>query len=252
MHHTGKKEGLLQTLVPSPVGREHIVILPEIYLLREYGAALPRLIVDKVALDEDGVGEHVHVVPELEEALLGVVGAVRTLDYLPVLILHGRPAREECEGVLGVVVQEVGAEGVVVLILQLHQRTASLNQVVVNDIVHLVGGEDGAFLHHPHVPPGIDHSRIHVPEGSVADEICIVVEEGGVDGLTEIHPALLDKFEGFSLYETHQTVLLLSFILGRQAGAQQQCDGEGYYFLTFAFHPSREKSQSPNKGSITI
>ena len=252
MHHAVEEEGLLQALVPSAVGRKHVVVLPEIYLLREHRAAISGFIVDAVAFDEDGVREHVHIVLELEESLLGIVGAVRTLDYLPVLVLHGRPAREECEGVLGIVVQEVGAEGVVVLVLQLHQCSARLDEVFVDDVVHLVGGEDGALLHHPHVAPGIDNPGIHVPEGRVADEVGVVVEEGGVDGLAEIHPALLYEFKGFGLDEAHQTVLPLSLVLGGQAGAQKECDGKDCYFLTFAFHPSREKSQSPNMGSITM
>ena len=73
VHETVEEEGFLQALVPAAVGRQHVIVFPEIYLLGEHRPARARLIVDAVALDEDGVGIHVHVALELEETLLGIV-----------------------------------------------------------------------------------------------------------------------------------------------------------------------------------
>ena len=247
-----EEEGLLQALVPAAVGGEHIVVLPEIYPLRETGPAGARFVVDAAAADEDGIREHIHVVAEFEQAALGIIGAVGALDDLPVLVFHRTAAGEEGQGIPGIVVEIVGAEGVVVLVLELHQRSAGLDEVVVDDVVHLVGGEYGPLLHDAHVAPGVDDAGIHVPEGGVADEVGVVVEEGGVDGLAIVGPALLDEFERLGLDEAHQAVPLLRFVLGRQAGAEQQRKGRQNYFLTFSFHPSREKSQSPNMGSMMM
>ena len=138
------------------------------------------------------------------------------------------------------------------LVFHLDQGAAGLDEVLVDEVVHLVGGEDGAFLHHPHIAPGVDDAGVHIPEGGIADEIGVVVEEGGVDGLAVVDAEFLYELQGLCLDEAHQTVFLLSFFLGRQACAQQQCQGKGNYFLTFSFHPSREKSQSAKIGSIMM
>ena len=247
-----EEEGFLQALVPAPVRRQHVVVLPEIYLLGEGRLAGTGFVVDAAAADEDGIREHVHVVPELEQAPLGIVGTVDTLDDLPVLVFHGGATGKEGQGVFGVIVEIMGAEGVAVLVFKLHEGSAGLDQIVVDHVIHLVGREDGALLHDAHVAPGVDYAGIHIPEGRIADEVGVVVKEGRVDGLAVVGPALLDEFEGFRLDEAHQTVPLLRFVLGRQAGAEQQRKGRKYYFLTFSFHPSREKSQSPNKGSMMM
>ena len=252
MHAAVEEEGLLQTLVPAPVGRKHAVVLPEIYPFREDGAAVLRLVVDAAAADEDGVGEHVHVGLELEIPQLGIVGTVRTLDDLPVLVFHRSAAGEVCQGVPGVIVEIVGAEGVVVFVFQLHQSTAGLDEIVVDHVVHLVRGEDGALLHHADVAPGVDYLGIHVPEGRIADKVGVVVEEGRVDGLAVASAALVDQLQALGLDKAHQTVFLLRIVLGREAGAEQERNGEGCYFLTFDFHPSRAKSQSPKIGSIMM
>ena len=86
----------------------------------------------------------------------------------------------------------MGAEGVAVLVFKLHEGSAGLDQIVVDHVIHLVGREDGALLHDAHVAPGVDYAGIHIPEGRIADEVGVVVEEGRVDGLAVVGPALLD------------------------------------------------------------
>ena len=76
MHIPLEEEGLLHALIPSAVGRKHVVILPEIYPLGEDGAADAGFVIDAAAADEDGIREHVHIVLELEIPQFGIVGAV--------------------------------------------------------------------------------------------------------------------------------------------------------------------------------
>ena len=118
----------------------------------------------------------------------------------------------------------MGAESVVVFILELHQRTTELHKVVIDPVNHLVAGEDRAVLHHPHVPVGIDNSGIHVPQGRVADEVGIIVKERCLYRLAVIDPVFFDELEGFGFDEAHQTVPLPVPVLGREARTHQ--DGE--------------------------
>ena len=250
MHAAGEEEGFRRPQVPAAAGGEHVAVFPEVYGFQEVCTVERRFIVEQRGTHEDAVGVHIHGPLEGEDLRFGVVRAVVALDDLTFRIAHGGAVAEVGHRVASVVVQEMRAEGVVLVVFELHHSPAALHQVLVDEVVHLVGREDGALLDDLHVAFGVDHPVVHAPQGGVADEVGAVVHECGVHALAVGAAALFDEFQGLGLDETHQAVPLLP-VLGseRQRARKQQREG---YRLTFEAHPAREKSQSPKSGSITI
>ena len=254
---TFEEEHLGPALVPASVGGEHVVLLvPEIDIGSEPGFLRCGIIFESRGLDEHGIGEHVDV-PLEEELLVGVVvPSVVTLDYLSVLAPHRRPAREHGDAVLGVVVEDFRPQYVLLLVAQLHDGAAELREVVVYQIVELLAREFGFALDQPHVPDAMYDAAVHIPHRAVADKIGSVMQEGRAHGLAH-EPVLLRLllFDELRAYETDQRIRLLGAGPSRQrtAGRQKQRGGKNQSsFLTFPAHPFREKSQSPNRGSMTM
>ena len=215
MHATGEEEGFRRPQVPSAAGGEHVAVFPEVYGFQEVGPVERRFVVEQRGTHEYAVGVHVHGPLEGEDLSLGVVGAVVALDDLTFRIAHGGAVAEIGHRVAGVVVQIMRAKGVVLVVFELHHSPAALHQVLVDEVVHLVGREDGTFLDDLHVAFGVDHLVVHVPQGGIADEVSAVVHEGGVDALAVGAAAFLDEFQGLGLDETNQAVPLLP-VLGSE------------------------------------
>ena len=252
VHVPFKEEDLPGPVIPAAAGGEHVAFFPEVYVCQEDSPVRAGFVVEHAGLDEDRVGEHVHVVPEGEHFPAGVVLALAALDYLPFAVTHGGAVLEEGYAVEGVVVEGIGAEGVVVAVFQLDHPAAAHYQVVVHEIVHLLAGEDGLVLDDLHVAGGIEHPLLDVVDGGVADEICAVVQEGGVETAPVRLAVLVQELHVGSLYKAYKAVFLL-FFTGRKTWAcTQKGKDQKNYFLTFCAHPLREKSQSPKSGSMMM
>ena len=153
-------------------------------------------------------------------------------------------------------------EHIVVLVFELHDGTAEFRQVPFDVISQLVAGKDGLLLEDPDMADGLDDLPVDPPQGGIAEQEGIVVEE---TGLTGHFPVGLSRtvdilVEVLGTQQTDQRVLLLRLVLGwktHEAGERQQ-DGQENPFphdhsaawLTAFFHPSREKSQSAKIGSM--
>ena len=251
MHLPGKEERLFRAQVPSPAGRHHVPVFPEIYGSVEHGPVRRGLVVQDLCPDEDAVGVHVHVVDEREYLRPRIVSAFGAFDYLPFAVAHGASFRECRDGVPGVVVEEMGAEGVVLAVFKLDYAAAALHKVFLHQVIHLLAGEDGLVLHHLHVAPGVDDLLVHMPDGRIADKVCAVVHEGGVDGAPRGVPVHFHQLQFPGLDEAHEAVLLPA-VLGRSRRAGQHQGRQQDYFLTFEAHPLREKSQLPKRGSMIM
>ena len=168
---------LLLAVVPAVVGAKHFVILPHVRSIAEPGCGKVTAVLQAGCLDERGVHVHVHLVIEHKQLCLGVIGAVKALNYLTVLVTHGAAVLENSHGVLGVVIQVFGAERVLILVYQLHKVSAETRKVLVHNILQGVAGKGGAVLDNAHVPHCVNDIGVNVPICGVAEEISIVMEE---------------------------------------------------------------------------
>ena len=142
-----EEKGLAASVIPSSLGRKHILILPEIGRCAEYCLFCIGVILQDGGFDKDGIRKHIHIPREGEQFSLGIVGSVNALYYLPVLVLHRGSLEEGCHTVGGVVVQVACAQGVVLLVQKLHNPSAELGKVVVHIVVQSLACKHGAFLH---------------------------------------------------------------------------------------------------------
>ena len=104
VHAVSEKELFAPPVVPSCLGRQHILVFPGIRSRSESGKGCFRLVFQGVGLDKDGIREHVDIRTEVESLYLRIVGAVPAFDDLPVLVPHRAAAEEYGHAVLGVVV----------------------------------------------------------------------------------------------------------------------------------------------------
>ena len=251
-----EEEGLALAVVPAAAGGKHVVVLPEVYVGVEGGSFEVRAVLQGRGLDEHGIRVHVHVALEGEQAGLGVVGAVLAFDDLAFFVLHRRSLGEHGHTVFGVVVQVAGAEGVVFLVHQLDHASAEFCEVAVHEVIQGLAGQDCSFLHQPYVALRIDYIVSNPPKGCVANQICVVVKEGGVHRLAEGFVVFVcDYLHGLGLDQTHHIALLRRLLPRRsaeQGGQEPRRQQQTDYFLIFSAHPAREKSQSLNIGSMTM
>ena len=167
-----------------------------------------------------------------------------------------------------------GPEQIVVLVPELDNIAPELGKVPVYVIEHAVTLEFCLLLLDTDRPDGFYHTGFHIPDGSVAKEIGIIVEEHGIAGSPAVCPSVpLRLPESVSLHKTHETVFLLIFLrLRRENGQEQQrkkqkrlnffhTAGPGlsedrrlFYSdsLNFTDHAALLKTQSRKRGSITI
>ena len=252
MDAPAEEEQFPSAVVPAVVRREHVVALPHVGPVAEIGRVEVRAVFQAGGLDEDGVGEHVHLVVEDEQAGLGVIGAELALDDLAVLVPHRRPVLENGDGILGVVVQVAGPQGVLVLVFQLDQRSAELGHVLVHDILEGLAGQLGPVLDDADVADGVADVRVDVPEGRVAEQVGVVVEEaGGAHHLAPAFAVPLDQLCGLGADKGH-------LVLRRDRHCPQgQCRDEKtaegmHHFENLLFQIGRVKSQPWKRGSMTI
>ena len=179
VHVPPEEEQLLVPVVPAVIGGEHVVVLPHVGPVAEIGRIQVAAVFQAGGFHEGRVHVHVHLVVEHEQAGLGIIGTVQALDDLPVLVPHGRSVLENGDGILGVVVQIARAEGILVLVLELDESAAEFREVVIHDILQGFGGQPGPVLDDLHMAHGVDDVGRDVPQGRVAQEIGVVVQEPG-------------------------------------------------------------------------
>ena len=204
VHLPAEEVQLLLAVVPPVVGTEHLVVLPHVRPVAEVGGGKVAAVLQTGRLHEGGVHVHIHLVVEHEQMGLGVVGAVQTFDNLSVLVPHGGAVLENGHGVAGVVIQVTGAQDVVVLVLQLDQVAAETGHIFVYHILQGFTGEGGLVLDNTNVPRGVDDVGTHVPQGGIAKEVGVVVEEFGRSHyLTEVLAVLFDELGALGADELH-------------------------------------------------
>ena len=263
MHLAGEEEQFFIALVPSGIGRKHVVLFPRIGIEAEQRLALRRRILQLGRLDEHRVGEHIDVMLEDELLYLGVVTAPEALYDLPVLVPHGTALLEDRDAVLGVVIKIGGPQGIVVLVLELNYAAAELGEVVVDEVVEIVACQFGLVLEDLDVTGGLDKAAVHIPQGRVTDEIGVVVQEfGGAENLAVGNAALDDHLGRFGAHQAYETILVLRpDLCGQRQGRKEQNrsrkylpDGfqHRYSLRNFSFQPSRLNSHSLKSGSITM
>ena len=255
MYVSVEEEYVGLALIPAAVRRKHVAFVPEVDVRGEPRLLDGRIVFEGGGLDEHGVGEHVHVAVE-EEIFVGIqVAPVVALDDLAVLALHRRSAGEYRHAVARVVVKYVCAQYVLLLVAQLHDRAPELGEVLVNQIVQPFAGQLGLSLQQAHVAPAFDYAAVEIPHGAVADKVGPVMQEGGAHGLAHKPFRGLLLLQRLGADEAHEGILLPGAVLGRKEKRRRNQKQSGKYqssSLTFCAHPSRVKSQSPNRGSMTM
>ena len=179
MDLSAEEEQLAVAVVPAVIGTEHFVVLPHVRSKAKIGGGKVAPVFQAGCFHKGGVQVHVHLVVEHKEAGLGVVRAVLALNYLAVLVTHGRSALEYGHGVLGVVIKVSRAEGVFVGVFQLDKVSAEAGHVVVHHILQRGAGKLCPVLDNTDMPYGVDYVGVDVPKGGVTEEICVVVEKLG-------------------------------------------------------------------------
>ena len=216
MHPAAEEKDLLVAVVPAVVGAEHLVVLPHIGIVAEIGGGKVASVLQTGGFHERGVQVHVHLVVENEEFGLGVVGAVQALDDLPVFVPHGRPVLENGHGVLGVVVQVAGAQGVLVAVFQLNQAAPELGHIVVHHVLQGFTAQLRLVLDDAHVADGVDDVGIDIPKGGVAQQVGVVVQEASrADHFPVVLSVLFDELGALGA-EQHHFLIVLFLLLGVQ------------------------------------
>ena len=217
-----EEEHLVRTVVPPGACRKHAAAPPDIGTRTEDGDVGLGVELQVVGLDEHRIGVHVDVSDEAEGRGLRIVGSEVALDDLAVLVAEGSPVAEDGDAVLGVVVQVLRPQGVLVLVLELHDAAPELCKVVIDEIVQLVTGQDCPVLDDADVSYGLDDVGVDIPQGSVAEQLGRVVLETGIAaGLPVADPEHLHLAKLVAAEEPHQGVLLL-LLLRECAGAGKQ------------------------------
>ena len=252
-------EYLLCMLVPSRLCGEHVVIPPGVGIRAENGYLGACVVVKRIGLDEHRIGVHVDIAQEAELPDLGIVGTLVALDDLAILVPHRRTELEGGETVLCVVVQVMGPEGVLVLVLQLHQGTAELGKVVIDEIVQFVAAQYGPVLDDLDMAVAADYILVDVPDGRVAQELGRIVFEAGIaQRLAVADPIFLLLLELVAAEKPYEAVFPLIPLGGQAAGDEQEQDGicqapgEHRYLVNLESQPARLNSQSLNIGSMMM
>ena len=165
--------------IPAVLAAEVDVTLPHLGLLAKVCLVFVGVVVQAVGLDEEAVGEHLHVVLEAADSGFAIVGAAVALYDFAFGGAHSSAKGEFCGTVFCIIVQITGAEGILVLVVNLHQVAAEAGQIVIGIIDHVVALEHGFFLHQLHVLVGLHLVETNVPDGRIAEHISAVVQESG-------------------------------------------------------------------------
>ena len=261
MHTAPEEEELAAAVVETVVGAQHLVVLPHVRGKAKVGGGKVAPVLQARGFHKGGVQVHVHLVVEHEQVGLGVIGAVQALDELPVFVAHGAAVLENGDGVLGVVVQIARAEDVVVFVFQLHQGTPEAGHVVIHHVLQGFTAQLRLVLDNPHVAHGVDNVGVHVPQGGVAQQVGVVVQETGRAYYLAVTLAVLflNELGALGADQVHFSVVFFALLriqgAGCRQGRQQPADGMSeppvHYYLR-AFHTSRLNSHSWKSGSMMI
>ena len=200
MHILPEEELLGGPVEPSVIRRKHILMLPGVGPKPEIGRVLIRMVLQARSLYEHRIGEHIDVVHEREGLQLGIILPEPGLDDLAVLVPHRRPVLEDGDTVPGIVIQILRTEDILVLVLQLDQRPAELREVFIDYILKRLALQGSPVLDYLDMAVCENDIGLDIPEGRVAEEVGIVVEElrRSYD-LSEILAVLLNEARGFGL-----------------------------------------------------
>ena len=213
-----EKENLLVAVIPSGIGRQHVVLAPGIGTETERCLVPGRIIYEIRRLHEHGIREHIDIVGKCERLRLRIVSTCATFDYLTFGILHGTAVEKYRDTVTRIVVKEFRTENIMVLVLQLHQRAAELGQVTVHIIGKLVTGQNRLILKDFHIADSENFIGPHIPERGIANEKSVIVQETRRPrNFTVIHPVLFYQFHGLRAQQAYKRIHLTAFFLGRQA-----------------------------------
>ena len=263
MHVAAEEEELPAAVVPAVVGAEHFIVLPHVGGKAEVGGGKVAAVLQAGGFHKGGVQVHVHLVVEHEQVGFGVIGAVQALDDLSVFVPHGAAVLEDGHGVLCVVVQVARTEGIVVFVFQLHQGTPESGHVVVHYVLQGFAAQLRLVLDNAHMAHGVDDVGVDVPQGGIAQQVGVVVQEAGrPDDLAVALPVfVLNELGALGADQVHFPVVPLLFLgllriqEGRcRQGRQQEADGmnkPAAHYLR-AFHTSRVNSHSWKSGSMMI
>ena len=212
-----------RAVVPAGISPEETIVAPQVGIAAEMRALRLVEISQLVGLDLDRVHVELHLVLEREESLLAVVGALAALDHVAVLVFHRAAVFEYRHAVLGVVGQALRAQGVAVLVEELHQRAAEQGPAFIDPVDHLLALEHGLVLDDLHVAEGFDVAAVHVPRRGVAQEIGVVVEETGMSlHQTVLCAVLLILLGPLGLEQAEDAVLRRGLAEKRRAAAQNE------------------------------
>ena len=175
MHIIGKEEKLPASVIPSSVGRKHIVILPCIGRKTECSQIEFGLINKFPRLDKYGIREHVHIILESELLDLRIICSVAALNDLSVLVTHGSAIHKHGHRVLGVIIQMPGPQRIMILVGKLNHRTSELSEILIDQICKIVTREYRLILKDAHLSPRINNLCLHIPQCGITYEICIVM-----------------------------------------------------------------------------
>ena len=204
MHVVVEQEQFIRAAVPAAVGTEHLVILPHVRAIAEPRGGQVTAVLQARGFHEGGVHVHVHVVVEHEQLRPGIIAPVQALDHLAVFVAHGGAVLENGHGVLCVVIQPAGAEGVFVSVFQLHQVAAETRQVFLHHILEGFTAQLGIPLDNADVARGVNDAGIHVPKGRIAEQIGVVMEKAGrPHHLSERLPVHFQQLGAFGAEQLH-------------------------------------------------
>ena len=255
-----EEDQLLVAVIPAVVGGKHVVVLPGVGGIAEIGRVDVGVVFEAGGLDEEGVREHVHVVHELEGLGLGIIGTEAALDDLAVLVPHRGAVLEDGDAVLRIVVEVVGAEDVLILVLQLDNPAAELRKVLIDNIFQGRTAEFGPVLDDLDMPFGENDVGRHVPEGGIAEEVRVVVQEtGGTYHLAVVLAVHFQQAGGLGADEGDKAVLP-RLPLGGEGGTeggerpdhQEEPPQLHQSARNFSAQPSRLKLHSRYIGSMTM
>ena len=120
------------------------------------------------------------------------------------LTSHRAASEKYRHAVFGIVVEEFRPQSVVVLVLKLDDIPAEFREVGIDMVFHFLALQLGLLLDDSDIAHGIYDPRVHVPQGGVAVEICVVVEKHCRTGDFPVaHPVYFQQLRAFSAQQTY-------------------------------------------------
>ncbi len=208
MHPLREKEHFPRAVIPAVAGRQHILVLPYIGGTSESSQINVRFVFERNGLDENRIGEHVHIISKDKRIYLRVIRAAHALYNLSVLVPHCASALKNSHGIRCVIVKMASPQRIVVLVRQFHHRTAELRKIVIYQISELVACQHRLILENADISPGINDFRIHIPQGSVTKKESAVMKKAcRTDNFPVAHPVNVKHLRGLGAQQHDKAVL---------------------------------------------